>query len=129
AILTRKENETWAAHSGRKVWVCPEYNLRQALVDCPFGCVVMWRRSLHGEIGYFDPALKVAGDYEFFLRAAMARGARHLRQALCLYYQSENNLSFRSQVDVDAEVNGFMRPHRRNTPLEAVYPFLSDTSL
>lgn len=31
----------------------------------------MWRRSLHDEIGYFDEKYRSAGDYEFWLRAAM----------------------------------------------------------
>ncbi|HVF52683.1 MAG TPA: glycosyltransferase family 2 protein [Actinomycetota bacterium] len=31
-----------------------------------------WRRSLFEEIGYLDPSLHVAMDYDFFLRAALA---------------------------------------------------------
>jgi hypothetical protein len=37
---------------------------------CFLGPMPMWRRSLHDRYGQFDESLKVAGDYEFWLRIA-----------------------------------------------------------
>lgn len=124
AILTGGENETWASNTATHSWFLPDFNVRQALTDCPFGCVVMWRRSLHDEIGYFDPAFKIAGDYEFFLKASILRGAIHLKEPLALYYESQKNLSYGNQPLVDKEVDSFLRPLRLSTPMETIYPFL-----
>lgn len=39
---------------------------------CFVGPMPMWRKSLHDVFGYFDESFVVAGDYEFWLRAAQA---------------------------------------------------------
>lgn len=47
----------------------------------------VFRRSLFERVGPYDTALRVAGDYEFFLRAVVARGAssRHVPVPLAIY--------------------------------------------
>ncbi len=45
---------------------------------CFMGPMPMWRRSLHEQYGQFDDSLEVAGDYEFWLRAATG-GERFLK--------------------------------------------------
>jgi glycosyltransferase involved in cell wall biosynthesis len=129
ALLTSGENETFARNGATRVWKLPDFSIRQALADCPFGCLVMWRKELHDKVGDFDPTFRIAGDYEFFLRAALASGARHLDQALCLYFESSKNLSYGDQDAVNREVNSFLPRYRRDVPLAAIYPFLhSDSS-
>lgn len=124
ALLTKGENETFERNGADRVWSLPDWNVRQALIDCPFGCTVMWRRSLHAALGLFDEAFRIAGDYEFFFKAALARGALHVRQALTLYFESPASLSHDPARGVDAEVHRFLSPYRRGLPLSRIYPFL-----
>jgi FkbM family methyltransferase len=124
AYMTNRENETFEEHRPVKQWLLPDYNLRQGLIDCPFGCQVMWRKNIHRELGKFDPSFRCAGDYEFFLRVAMSRGAQHIAEIMTLYHESRSNLSF--QIDeVIPEVQRFLPRLRRKIPLEQIYPFLT----
>jgi hypothetical protein len=125
ALLTERPNETFAAHTARREWRLPAYNARQALVDCPFGCTVMWRRSLHAALGLFEESFRIVGDYEFFLKASLHGGARHVRQALTLYLESPSSLSYESSRKVEEEANRFIVPLRRALPLQRIYPFLA----
>lgn len=73
-----------------------EGGLKELLEGCFLGPGPMWRRSLHAEIGYFDPELRSAGDYEFWLRVAAA-GKRlyHIREVLGVYLSRENSAEHR----------------------------------
>lgn len=128
ALMTTKENENFSFHSAGKAWLLPDFNIRQALLDCPFGCQVMWRRSVHEQVGMFDASYKRAGDYEFFLRAALKAGAIHLPETLTLYHESPNNLSYQAPDEVIQEVNRFIGTYRRQLPLEIIYPYLQHDS-
>lgn len=125
ALITEVENETMSSHTATMAWALPDFSPRQALADCPFGCCVMWRRDLHLALGLFDEAFRVAGDYEFFLKAALRGGAVHVREALCLYYESSQSLSYGDHRRTNQEVDRFLRPARRDADLAKVYPFLS----
>ncbi len=124
AILTSIPNETYTTTASQKAWVLPDFNLRQALVDCPYGCLVMWRRSLHAVAGLFDEAYRIAGDYEFFLKASIVSGAHHIRQPLCLYFESRKNLSYQDPAECNREVNKFLPEYRMKLPLKSIYPHL-----
>jgi len=124
ALMTFGENETFERNCAGKYWLLPDFNLRQALVDCPFGCQVMWRASAHDVVGNFDPGYKRAGDYEFFLRLALRLGALHHPEVLVLYHESMNNLSYEAPHEVIAEVRRFIGMLRRSIPLEKIYPHL-----
>lgn len=50
----------------------PEFEVESMLELCYMGPMPMWRRSLHEKYGPFDSQMEVAGDYEFWLRAACA---------------------------------------------------------
>lgn len=125
ALITEVENETLSSHSAVMAWALPDFSPRQALADCPFGCCVMWRRDLHLSLGLFDESFRIAGDYEFFLKAALAGGAVHVREALCLYYESSRSLSYGDHGRTNQEVDRFLRPARRDADLAKLYPFLA----
>jgi glycosyltransferase involved in cell wall biosynthesis len=38
-----------------------------------------WRRELHEKIGYFDPELKMAGDFDFFARIGKTHKIKHVK--------------------------------------------------
>ena len=128
ALMTTAANEDSANNSATKVWLLPDFSIRQALLDCPFGCQVMWRRSVHEHVGIFDASYKRAGDYEFFLRVALNSGAMHLPEVLALYHESPDNLSYQAPDEVIQEVNRFIGSYRRQLPLETIYPFLQHDS-
>ncbi|GEM_PF-336284 len=128
AFMTTTANETFDFHSANKMWLLPDFNVRQALLDCPFGCQVMWKAAVHNDVGMFDPSYKRAGDYEFFLRVGLKTGALHLPEVLALYHESPNNLSYQSPEDVIREVNRFIGAYRRQLPLESIYPYLQHDS-
>ena len=68
--VTKQEN---AAFDEARVEACfrwPEFEPRGLFSVCYIGPQPMWRRSLHERYGGFDAALKVAGDYDFWLRLA-----------------------------------------------------------
>ncbi|MDA1275118.1 MAG: glycosyltransferase [Verrucomicrobia bacterium] len=125
-MVTTVANETFDRSSAQSVWQLPDYSLRQALVHCPYGAKYMWPRALHDEVGLFDGYYTSAGDYEFFLRLSKRFGAFRIHQALGLYFESLQNISYRDQNTVVREVNRFLAGQRRATPLDDVYPFLQE---
>lgn len=76
----------------RHEWI--EGGLEELRLGCFIGPMPMWRRSLHSEIGYFDPSLKVAGDYEFWLRtvATTAYRVSHIPRAIGAYLSRKDSL-------------------------------------
>lgn len=48
------------------------FNPETMIELCYMGPMPMWRRSLHEKYGLFDSQMEIAGDYEFWLRVALA---------------------------------------------------------
>ncbi|QWV97031.1 glycosyltransferase [Geomonas nitrogeniifigens] len=124
ALMTCGANETFEENGATKKWLLPDFDLRQALFDCPFGCQVMWRADAHAEVGSFDGSFKRAGDYEFFFRLALKKGALHIPEIAALYHESIDNLSYQAPQEVIREVHGFIDALRTTFPLEKIYPYL-----
>ncbi len=124
ALVTSNPNERFEAHNAKTVWCLPPFNLRQALLTCPYGCTVMWRRDVHASLGLFDEAFTIAGDYEFFLRVSLAHGAAHLARPLSLYHESAGSVSHRDPARLDRELARFLPRLRRWTCIERIYPSL-----
>jgi len=63
-----------------------EGGFEELLEVCFVGPMPMWRRSLHYTYGYFDEAMKSAGDYEFWLRITK-QGERlhHIKRSVGAY--------------------------------------------
>jgi O-antigen biosynthesis protein len=77
--------------------VRPDYSHMGLLLDCLCGPQPMWRRSLHEQFGQFDPALTVAGDYDFWLRAAEHSLFLHVPQALGLAFDNPGGIENRNR--------------------------------
>jgi glycosyltransferase involved in cell wall biosynthesis len=75
---------------------------------CHWSCGVMWRKSLHETIGWFDPAFSICGDYDMWCRM-MLSGAQvvALPQTLGWFYFSvdQSNVSFSNGQQFAQEVN------------------------
>ncbi len=123
---TSYENEVFSRHRASKVLKWPDFSVRQLLLYSIFGPQPMWRRSVHQEIGYFDPFSKVAGDYEFFIRLGARFGAHHIPEVLGLYFDAGNESKHRD-VCV-SETNQILRFYRSTLPLEWIYPQLKNAA-
>ncbi|NJB68376.1 glycosyltransferase involved in cell wall biosynthesis [Desulfobaculum xiamenense] len=122
-LITPAVNETHMDTRSDVVWAMPGYSLRQAVVDCIFGPVTMWRADAHDAIGMFPEEMRIAGDYAFFLHVAWKMGAVHVPLPLGLCHQSMDNLSS-DVVGAVRENYAFLPALRRCIPLADMYPFL-----
>lgn len=57
-----------------------DFSLKTVLYDCTPGPFPLWRKSMHDRFGYFDESFRIAGDLEFWVKAA-TRGARFKKTA------------------------------------------------
>jgi len=91
-IITETENETFDKCTPVGYFNWPDYD-RVQLFHCPcVGPQPMWRKSLHQEFGYFDESLKVAGDYDWWLRISEKYSFRHFPELLGLYFLSPQGI-------------------------------------
>ncbi|MCF8205898.1 MAG: glycosyltransferase [Methylotenera sp.] len=66
-----------------------------------------WRRGVHERVGYLDEELKLAFDYEFWLRLAKLGPPLYLEQTLACfrwYETSKSGANYRRQFDEDYRV-------------------------
>jgi glycosyltransferase involved in cell wall biosynthesis/predicted TPR repeat methyltransferase len=94
SLVTRNPDATWANSTAKGVFRWPEFDVRQLFDVCCMGPHPMWRRSVHDRHGTFDPEYRSAGDYEFWLRLAVA-GCRmqHLREIVGIYLENPDSVS------------------------------------
>ena len=80
-----------APRTGVLAW--PDFDAKLLFSGCFAGPQPMWRASLHARHGVFDPHLKSAGDYDFWLKL-VAGGERflHLKEVLGLYLMSPQGM-------------------------------------
>jgi glycosyltransferase involved in cell wall biosynthesis len=90
--VTRQENATFDEARIEACFKWPEFEPRGLFSVCYLGPQPMWRRSLHERYGGFDASLKVAGDYDFWLRLATAERFRHIPELLGLYFSSPGSV-------------------------------------
>ena len=97
-----------------------------------------WRRSVHEQIGYLDESLKLAFDYEFWLRLAQ-RGAPvylHDRIACFRWYEtSKSGSNYERQFEEDAAIAARypmamqlgvrLRKHIKSAAIVGVYQAMS----
>ncbi len=129
-FLTNKENEKFEETTSLKRYDWPDYNLGTILSNFAFGPQPMWRKSVHETVGYFDDSLKIAADYEFFIRVCRNFGATHLRETLGLFLQREDSVSGSSnRNDTINETMQVLKHHRKDAALKEVYPSLTNNNL
>ena len=95
--VTEQENEVieTATLSGEFRW--PDFNPQLLFQVCYVGPQPMWRQELHKRYGFFDPTLKSAGDYEFWLRICRNERFIHLPEILGLYLLSSSGIEHGNQ--------------------------------
>jgi GT2 family glycosyltransferase/ADP-heptose:LPS heptosyltransferase/Tfp pilus assembly protein PilF len=95
--VTENENEVLetATVSGEFRW--PDFDPQLLFQVCYIGPQPMWRKELHKRYGYFDPTLKSAGDYEFWLRICRHERFVHLSEILGLYLLSSSGMEHGNQ--------------------------------
>jgi glycosyltransferase involved in cell wall biosynthesis len=94
-FLSNTENETFeaCAQRGASIPSYPEFSPAALLLGCMTGSQPVWRRSVHERCGYFDPAITIAGDRDFWLRCVQIGDFVHLRDTLGVCYVSPDTLS------------------------------------
>lgn len=74
----------------------------------------MWRRRLHDELGVFDTAFVSAGDYDFWMRCALAGKTFYkLNDPHLAYYQNPQGLSTRRDTHGHEETRAIHRRYGR----------------
>ena len=124
SFITTLENDRWPSQSICGSFHWPKFDLRRLFQICYIGPQPVWRRDLHKVHGVFDERLRSAGDYEFWLRLAVA-GIRfaHLPEVLGLYLASPSGmeLSNKGLSHAESEVARH-RYWRRKWGLLSEYP-------
>lgn len=81
----------------------------------------MWRKRLHDELGYFNPQLKSAGDYEFWMRCLAAGKCFYkLNDPHVAYYQNPKGLSTRPDTRGVVEANEIRKTYARQLISESL---------
>jgi hypothetical protein len=70
----------------------PDFDPEKLFVYDYIGPQPMWRRVLHQHYGLFEPTLRSAGDYEFWLRACLHEKFAHVPKVLGLFYENPDSL-------------------------------------
>lgn len=76
-----------------------EGGIEQLLQGCFLGPMPVWRKSLHEKYGLFNPAFRIAGDYEFWLRIAYQKARfLHIPEVLGFYTDRKDSVEHREDV-------------------------------
>lgn len=94
-FVTKKENQTFDNHEAVGYFEWLDFDRIQLIHCACVGPQPMWRKSLHEKFGYFDEKLKVAGDYDWWLRISGEVGFKHLPVKLGLYLLSNESVEHR----------------------------------
>ncbi|MEF3695741.1 glycosyltransferase [Desulfolutivibrio sp.] len=83
--VTIFENESFYNHVRFGRLSRPAFSRDMMLHKFYFGSEMMWRRSLHDQVGLYDDSFIVAGDYEMVCRFATATDFLHVDRYFALY--------------------------------------------
>ena len=101
--ISRIRNETFEECSGEETTSLPEFDRRTLLKTCLTGSQPMWRSSVHQIVGHFSENLKIAGDYEMWLRLAQYWEFKKISEVVGQYFYSERGLEKANQYLCDLE--------------------------
>lgn len=90
--VTREENAEFGTASVEACFRWPDFDARHLFSVCYVGPQPMWRRALHERYGDFDANMRVAGDYEFWLRLATREIFQHVPEELGLYLAASGSI-------------------------------------
>jgi glycosyltransferase involved in cell wall biosynthesis/tetratricopeptide (TPR) repeat protein len=117
-------NDVWDREgASRRLSTFPDYHPASSLHWCTLGPHPMWRRSIFDRVGFFDPAYKAAGDFDFQMRCALVgAGAVHVPLPLSLYYQGRECLTFADDTSA-REAGETVRRWQQTFPIHRIYAF------
>lgn len=92
SLVTTVANETWDTNTAESRLDWPTFSYAELQRRCIVGPQPMWRKALHARWGPFDPAFRVAGDYEFWLRIGKVERIDRYPGTLGLYYRNPGGL-------------------------------------
>lgn len=108
-IITTIPNQTFEQCTPAGYFNWPEFN-RTQLIHCScIGPQPMWRKDLHTALGLFDGSLKVAGDYDWWLRLSKHHRFLHIPELLGLYYLNRNGMEYSNQPQCRDETEMIQR--------------------
>ena len=114
-------NETFDENDKSSPCYSQKFNPGSLLLHDFIGAQPVWRKSLHDKIGLFDESFEVAGDYEFFLRAA-SNGCKFIHEpkaeGIMLWHQGA--LSTRNSKGIE-EKNLLFKKYRNPENLIRYY--------
>jgi glycosyltransferase involved in cell wall biosynthesis len=91
-----------------KHWRARRHTLEQLMTENYISqMTVFWRRNLHEKIGYLDPSLPLAFDYEFWLRLARRSTPFYIEDRLASfrwYDASKSGFNYSRQLAEAAEI-------------------------
>ena len=93
-FVTNKDHEDFYNNSSNnRVYPIKPFS-PQNMIKCLPGCMPVWRRSMHDDIGLFDESYKYAGDWEMWLRAVRNGSKFKMVDMACgVYYVNPEGLS------------------------------------
>lgn len=96
--LTSLRNQTFSTCPNKTEFKRLDFSLENLAKDCSPGPHPLFRKSLILKYGLFNQEFKIFGDYEMWIRTALA-GAKFERYPhfISLFYEGENTLSHSSQ--------------------------------
>ena len=124
-IVTNKENETFEKFTVAGFTSYPEFDRQYLLNYTYIGHQPMWRSSLHKEFGLFNDKLKVASDYEWWLRISERYSFKHIPLLLGLYYYNTEGLERENTqlcLTETYQVRQFYQKKANKPSLEEFYP-------
>ena len=77
--------------------VYPAYKRGTLLESCYPGPMPLWRKSVHGEFGYFNESFVSAGDREFWCRISQKYPMRHTKKNVGVYYRNPEGIENRNK--------------------------------
>lgn len=82
-----------------KIFDWAEGGAADLMRGCFVGPMPMWRKSLHTTYGYFNEELRIAGDYEFWLRiTSCGEKLKHMKAIVGQYLEREESVEHREPL-------------------------------
>lgn len=93
-FITEKPNEIFNDNSsGNKIYGVEEFT-KENMIKCLPGCMPLWKKTLHNDVGFFNANYKHAGDWEMWLRFVRNNSKfKKVDGTHGLYYMNPDGLS------------------------------------